>query len=860
MIGQKIGYYDFCVGFSKNVVETTVIGYKTHIENTKRGYEYFNNSNKELFTKIYFDIDIGNEKLPLKTKKDMKEYNTIAKFIIRNDLKEYCLKNFGSAKFLVSCANGYVKKDDYEGYKVSYHIIIKDKCVNASDFITFMKTQTDILKKMRCDTSIYRMGWSKFRTPNTLKYYDEKKYDSRIMKMINGELENHFVQNVEGLEKVELKNNLKEETTYEESKSDSDDEEITPDAIEEFQKVKSESKIKEDQECIKKFIHEFENTANESYSVWFTFGSMLYGIFNGSDEGLKLFTEFSALSTYYIKNKYQAEREIQYKWNNEFKGMEYHPDIGYLVNCAKKYESNKLYKNIVYGIEELLFPDIQFITDKFLADEFYKKYCNKVLYHIEKKKWYVQDKYGIYKEEEYYLVNMIQELGIELVGIFQELKNKNFKDKEKYKHWGELEKQTIKNIQTSRGLDGLIKMMKRSKLAKKSEDIQFDENRNYWGFKNGVFSFKDNKIVKPPPGVYISKTCGYDYEEKVNEKIRKDVLQFLEGVHDEKFLRDQYLLLLSRALYGNKDEKLSFWLGKGRNGKGVLKDLAMLTFGNYCKPLRGNYFQQNKHGVKQGQADSELAACIGARLVVADESSGSINWTVIKEFTGRNKVPVRALQENSRDEIINFSLVFNINTKDLPRIDFGEKGKKNEDKALEDRIVCFEFKNTFVDDPNPENPREKLKNDDLKDELKYMKMEFWRILKDLYITKNKPNFTKLKEIRDKFLSENSKLNNFIESNLYSEDCSEDDYLFKLPTKDQWKIINKNKKNKEEHLLSAKELVEIVEDKIKETYKVNEIAKELINFGYYKINDNKIIETKSKGVKMTPFLKEESEYF
>lgn len=876
MIGQKIEYCEY--------IDSVEFKFQNGKKTTEKTGEYKFSSGEDYLKKLektrlgceivrgiywgrpYFDYDGGLLDDIGKFMEEEEKFNNelMPKF------KKWTKIIFGTEKIALS--ESHLKDFEKNQFKISFHIILPEVFLNMGKFWTYMKQiETEFKKKFNYyylndkkqkkynfDFTIYKSDFkkeAKFRSIYSDKKYKNKTLNKslpRLMNVVEGEPHEHLILYVDKSKEITLNNLIKEKEIYEESKE------------EEKPKEKKENNL--NQQCIKKYLDDFIDDVFydfDGYDSWFKFGSMIYGIFNGNDEGYKLFQKVSKLSTFYKKNKMEAEKEIYFKWNNQFSKEDfYNVDINYFRKQILLNGPIKLYNEVNEFLKCNLdiFEDVKFITDKFISDEFIKEYGTEAIYCIKSKKWYTRNRYGIYKDEPTYLNKKLTELGKKLIRGIQILKTEHFRNKEKYEHFNRLETQLMRKIFNSTGLKDVKNMMAESDLGKKN--IPWDEDRNYWAFNNGVYDLKQNKLLsKPPRNVFISKTCGYDYSPKVNEKIKNKLMETLKDIHDNPQILEHLFKTLSRSIEGNPDEKISFWLGIGGNGKGVLKDILINTFGEYCTCLPGEYFQKSKQGRRAGSADSELDNCRGARLVVADEfhDDEKLNVTKLKELSGRTKTQTRKLNENSSEWTPDFSMIFVMNLVDMPRFNFGTKGTKNDNNALKRRLITFDFQSVFTEDPDPSNPKEKKSNSNIKKELKEFKLEMWRILKDYYISETVPDYTELKKIRDKFLSESSKLNTFIKTNFYSEDKTED-FLFKFPTKEQFKKINKNKDSRKKHLMSIKDLSELVYEEIKEKYNINELSNELKNLGYYELNNGEIIETSHKGTKLTPFISEESEFF
>jgi phage/plasmid-associated DNA primase len=143
---------------------------------------------------------------------------------------------------------------------------------------------------------------------------------------------------------------------------------------------------------------------------------------------------------------------------------------------------------------------------------------------------------------------------------------------------------------------------------------------------------------------------------------------------------------LSTGLQGQTLEKFIVANGSGGNGKGVINELALSTFGNYGYVLPSNVLL---NPLKTG-SNPEVANLKYKRLVIAREpdSQFKINCSTIKELTGGNALNARQNYSNDTETILQLTLILECN----------EKPKLNEvNDAIFRRIIDIPFVSSFVD-------------------------------------------------------------------------------------------------------------------------------------------------------------------
>jgi P4 family phage/plasmid primase-like protien len=228
---------------------------------------------------------------------------------------------------------------------------------------------------------------------------------------------------------------------------------------------------------------------------------------------------------------------------------------------------------------------------------------------------------------------------------------------------------------------------------------RLDANRDLLAFNNGVYDFAQRQFRPLGPEDYVTFTTGYDFPETRDEAKLNEFLSWLEQCQPETSQREYILMLLAAALDGhNREEMFHYFLGVGRNGKGMLEMIMAEAFGDYATEVKAELFTRQRPD--PDTPCPELMALRGKRWVSASESgSGAkLNAPFMKLLTGNDTITGRVLYSNEK---ISFrpqhSII--IQTNSIPQMD-------SEDNALYGRARQVDWPITFNDNPTGPNERQ----------------------------------------------------------------------------------------------------------------------------------------------------------
>ena len=305
--------------------------------------------------------------------------------------------------------------------------------------------------------------------------------------------------------------------------------------------------------------------------------------------------------------------------------------------------------------------------------------------------------------------------------------------------WGKLEKE-LQNRSFVMG--GLLAFLSRKFdlywSKRKGESLisfqsRLDANPKLMGFTNGVWDL-GAKLFRPGrPSDFISKSTEIDYIPY--KDIKPDIKTALNDCLNDLFVDvdelNWVLIQLASALDGTPNEQRFFiWTGRGANGKSTLIRLLNLAFGNYSGEVNITLF--TKPRPPSNCPTPDLIAMKALRYISCSEPNPKdcINLGTMKWITGGDRITAAAkFQENQSFYIHGTCILL---TNDIPPINASQQ-----DNGTWRRIKPVCFSSLFTDEPDPENPYEKLKDGELNEKMKLWKEAFASLLVKIYLDDEK---------------------------------------------------------------------------------------------------------------------------
>jgi phage/plasmid-associated DNA primase len=222
-----------------------------------------------------------------------------------------------------------------------------------------------------------------------------------------------------------------------------------------------------------------------------------------------------------------------------------------------------------------------------------------------------------------------------------------------------------------------------------TEDI-FDNKPYIFAFKNKAFDLKTGLPYDIKKEDYITQNTGRDYVKPTDDQLEV-VAKVFNSIFPDPEVGKCYLSVLRLSLSGEHPEKLFIANGQGRNGKGLLNELAFKMLGDYAYKLSIEVLTKE---VKKTGANPELANLHKKRMVVSSEPEDGckIQTGFVKELTGCAEISARGLYNGNTKTQLNMVLIMELNKKLLL------SGRM--DTSVLERIVDIPFESTFVSNPD----------------------------------------------------------------------------------------------------------------------------------------------------------------
>ena len=528
-------------------------------------------------------------------------------------------------------------------------------------------------------------------------------------------------------------------------------------------KIEDNRPLSEKAEEVKKFLPLILD--NETYQNWYTIGQAIYNILEGQEEGFQLFIDWSRSASNF------DESYCEKLWKN----MRFsNSGIGTLIYQAKL-DSKELFNEINKPKQALVFIDNDIIEcGEKIVDDFthnnlakiYSNYSKGEIFYTTAYGWIIYDKITriwTYNNDKTSLIFPISSFFCNIMKEYSSFyfnKNNNLKlskheEEEFLKKIKEITKMK-REVGNSSFISGVISQVQ-SILTKPSDFIDnFDNKPNLFAFSDGkCIDMLNNGMVREiEKDDYIMTTCGYPYPIRDEFFIEK-MNNIINSLSDDNEQIRSIKTLLSLGLWGeNKNEIFAQLTGSGGNGKGLLDTGIKKVYGKYYQCINSN--QLTDYEKENGRANSELASCRFARIVMATEPADSKNGKsttlkvpTLKKWTGRDVITTRFLHKDCFSFTAKFTLMMQLN--DL--IDLSTN-----DEAIKRRMKVIELPFKFVENNGQElTENEKYRDESLKTIIstEEYRNAFLFILIDCWLENNGKFFesAKVKLITNEFFEE-----------------------------------------------------------------------------------------------------------
>lgn len=470
----------------------------------------------------------------------------------------------------------------------------------------------------------------------------------------------------------------------------------------------------------KELINILSSERADSFESWIRVGWCLHNI------DYRLLTEwinFSKKSSKYREG--ECEREWTYMDSD---GL----SIGSLCRWAKEdngTEYNKIMNNNIYNIMQSSVSGTQYDVAKVVFAMFrYEFKCVSISkrhwYQFKEHRWrHIDDAVVLRKYFSTKVIDKYLKFRAEVSQKAAELDSSD-PNKEIYLDMGDKVNKIINSLKKT--------TFKRSLLEECGElfyDNEFEEkldaNVNLIGFENGVYDLENGEFREGLADDYISFTTGIYYETfKEDDQEIIDVKKFLSEVFTEEPVRKYMFRLISSFLSGKTGaEKFYIWTGCGGNGKSKIIELFRNGFKDYCATLPVSIITQKR--ARAESASPAMAGMRGKRFVTLQEAEGDeqINVALMKELTGGDLIKARKLHQDFFEFKPQFKPVLTCNV--LPEVNANDRGTWR-------RMRVVDFTSVFTANPNPNNKKEFLIDEELDEKLVIWKEAFMYMLLEEY--------------------------------------------------------------------------------------------------------------------------------
>lgn len=217
-----------------------------------------------------------------------------------------------------------------------------------------------------------------------------------------------------------------------------------------------------------------------------------------------------------------------------------------------------------------------------------------------------------------------------------------------------------------------------------------DENPMFMGCENGVIDLEALQFREGRPDDFITYSNGIHFNPHITYEDDEilELNDFLLKVFPNSNRRTYFLDFMTTCLMGgNIHKRFLVCTGSGNNAKSVTCHLIKVIFGEYHQTLpRETFIKAGNNGVGP---KPHLSSVRGKRVLLLSELTpgDEINYGMIKEMTGNDAFWVRGMYEKGGEITPMFTLILQCN--DPPRI-------PGQDKATWNRIRVLDFESTFV--------------------------------------------------------------------------------------------------------------------------------------------------------------------
>lgn len=455
-------------------------------------------------------------------------------------------------------------------------------------------------------------------------------------------------------------------------------------------------------ELVKDLLEILNDQRAEERNEWIMVGWMLYNIFEGKEEGLNLWIDFSRRSP--------SNFNLPVCRNEWSKMVPRDVTIGTLKFMAKT-DNPKAYNSVIAKYMQFYYEKAMKLNGSHndLAKALFEKYEHQfVCASIKEKLWYeYKDHCWNQVDDGYTLRKKISE---EIVKSYEQLmQDLTAKCAQADEDEQPLVNKKLKNC--IRLVSCLKQAPYKSNIMKECMEVFYqptflkdmDSQAYLFAFSNGIYDIASHKFRDGRPSDLnsIKAPIRYRHDLSMDHKEVQDVLDFFAKIFPDKDVM-QYFFDVSAQVFigGNHAKIVQVWTGEGDNGKSVTQSLFEKMLGSYAIKLPTSLIVGKR--TQSSAACPELVrAGNGVRMAVLQEpdAKDTINVGILKELSGNDSFFARGLYKGGSEITPMFKLIMICN--DPPEL-------PHNDKAAWNRIRVIPFDSRFTNDA-PTDPDQQLK-------------------------------------------------------------------------------------------------------------------------------------------------------
>ena len=226
-----------------------------------------------------------------------------------------------------------------------------------------------------------------------------------------------------------------------------------------------------------------------------------------------------------------------------------------------------------------------------------------------------------------------------------------------------------------------------------------DSHTHLLGFENGVYDLRLHEFREGLPDDYTSFTTGrhyinYDPTSQEAQEIEGYLSQVFTNENVRKYMKNMLACIIDGSI---RQEKFYIFTGSGSNSKSIYLNLLQRAIGDYYCILPIALLTQKRSA--SNAAQSELERTKGRRCAVMQEpgESEKLNIGLMKELSGGDRILARGLFKEPIEFKPQFKMIMTCN--ELPEV-------PSDDGGTWRRIRVIEYISRFLDNPDPNNPKE----------------------------------------------------------------------------------------------------------------------------------------------------------